>query len=82
MNRAQRRAQQRRVQRDGREIGCTCEPTVTSIDRERVKAVGANVGYQIRHRVGCPLGEFAYALNRAGIVPQSWSQVPDPRCRR
>lgn len=63
-------------------MGCQCEPTIKPVERTRAQAAGADSGYQILHRRGCPLGELAYKLNRVGILPQYWVKVPDPRCRR
>jgi hypothetical protein len=69
MNRATQRAEERRARRELADLGCTCHASITDAPIEQTKAIGAQLGWLIRHDAGCPFGDSVLSYNRAGIVP-------------
>ncbi len=82
MNRADRRAEDRRIRRDLGQEGCRCIPTIAPVDESTAKAAGAQSGAYIRHERGCPLGDRVLAYNDRGIFPAMWVNRASGRCSR
>lgn len=69
MNRATRRAEERRARRELVEMGCRCRPSIADAPVEQTNAVGAVAGWHIHHDLGCPFGDTMLPLNRLGLLP-------------
>ena len=82
MNRDQRRQHRRASLADLRLAGCTCSPTMVSIDGVDTPAGPTGPGYFVHHDEGCPFGARFVEANRAGRTPTVFVVGSNWGCQR